>query len=70
MTCRLPSAPRLREQGRLGLLQMEAAAAIMRAIEERPARALGEQEYAAFKAALRRVARLQRQGQQHSPGAR
>ncbi len=34
-----------------GLLQMEAAASIMRAIEERLAEALGEQEYSAFKAA-------------------
>ncbi|EST19105.1 MarR family winged helix-turn-helix transcriptional regulator [Streptomyces roseochromogenus] len=42
-----------------GLLQMQAAASIMRAIEERHARALGDQEYAAFKTALRRVADLQ-----------
>ncbi|RPE39631.1 MarR family transcriptional regulator [Streptomyces sp. Ag109_O5-1] len=42
-----------------GLLQMEAAAAIMRTIEERHARALGGPEYAAFKAALRQVAELQ-----------
>ncbi|WP_245883477.1 MarR family winged helix-turn-helix transcriptional regulator [Streptomyces hyaluromycini] len=41
-----------------GLLQMAAAAAIMRSIEERHARALGEREYAAFKAALRSVAEL------------
>ncbi|MFJ4513547.1 MarR family winged helix-turn-helix transcriptional regulator [Streptomyces sp. NPDC088816] len=39
-----------------GLLQMEAAAAIMRTIEERHAKALGRQEYAAFKTALQRVA--------------
>ncbi|MFF7472957.1 hypothetical protein [Streptomyces sp. NPDC008092] len=37
---------------------MAAAAAVMRSIEERHARALGEQEYAAFKAALRTVAEL------------
>ncbi|MFJ9871078.1 MarR family winged helix-turn-helix transcriptional regulator [Streptomyces sp. NPDC101165] len=43
-----------------GLLQMEAAAAIMRTIEERHAQALGQQEYAAFKTALHRVADLQR----------
>ncbi|GAA0353920.1 MarR family winged helix-turn-helix transcriptional regulator [Streptomyces blastmyceticus] len=43
-----------------GLLQMEAAASIMRTIEERHAKALGEQEYAAFKTALHRVADLQR----------
>ncbi|GAB2724055.1 MarR family winged helix-turn-helix transcriptional regulator [Kitasatospora kifunensis] len=46
-----------------GLLQMEAAAAIMRAIEERHAEALGRQEYAAFKTALHRVAVLQREAQ-------
>ncbi|MFD8810311.1 MarR family winged helix-turn-helix transcriptional regulator [Streptomyces sp. NPDC059627] len=44
-----------------GMLQMEAAAAIMRAIEERHSEALGTQEYAAFKAALHRVAELQRE---------
>ncbi|MFJ5972756.1 MarR family winged helix-turn-helix transcriptional regulator [Streptomyces sp. NPDC093060] len=44
-----------------GLLQMEAAASIMRAIEERHAQALGEPEYAAFKTALHRVADLQRE---------
>ncbi|MFE2102591.1 MarR family winged helix-turn-helix transcriptional regulator [Streptomyces sp. NPDC059468] len=44
-----------------GLLQMEAAAAIVRTIEERHAQALGEQEYAAFKTALHRVADLQRE---------
>ncbi|MFJ6572508.1 MarR family winged helix-turn-helix transcriptional regulator [Streptomyces sp. NPDC091292] len=43
-----------------GLLQMEAAASIMRAIEERHAQALGAQEYATFKTTLRRVAELQR----------
>ncbi|MGW3508660.1 MarR family winged helix-turn-helix transcriptional regulator [Streptomyces sp. NPDC000994] len=42
-----------------GLLQMEAAASIIRTIEERHAKALGRQEYAAFKAALQRVADLQ-----------
>ncbi|MER5791139.1 MarR family winged helix-turn-helix transcriptional regulator [Streptomyces sp. NPDC001980] len=41
-----------------GLLQMAAAAAIMRSIEEGHAKALGEQEYATFKAALRSVAEL------------
>lgn len=39
---------------------MEAAASIMRAIEERHAEVLGKQEYAAFKTALHRVADLQR----------
>ncbi|MEU5208776.1 MarR family transcriptional regulator [Streptomyces sp. NPDC020742] len=43
-----------------GLLQMETAAAIMRTIEERHAKALGRQEYAAFKSALRCVVDLQR----------
>ncbi|MFI9047145.1 MarR family winged helix-turn-helix transcriptional regulator [Streptomyces sp. NPDC053427] len=43
-----------------GLLQMEAAASIMRTIEERHAKALGKQEYAALKAALQRVADLPR----------
>ncbi|WP_327064692.1 MarR family winged helix-turn-helix transcriptional regulator [Kitasatospora sp. NBC_01302] len=43
-----------------GLLQMAAATAIMRAIEDRHAKALGAQEYAAFKTALHRVAELQR----------
>ncbi len=43
-----------------GLLQMETAAAIMRTIEERHAKALGRPEYAAFKSALRCVADLQR----------
>ena len=43
-----------------GLLQMRAATSIMRKIEERHAEALGTQEYAAFRAALRRVAELQR----------
>ncbi|MFJ1748507.1 MarR family winged helix-turn-helix transcriptional regulator [Streptomyces sp. NPDC088116] len=42
-----------------GLLQMEAAASNMRTIEERHAKALGRQEYNAFKAALRQVAALQ-----------
>ncbi|MFJ4773838.1 MarR family winged helix-turn-helix transcriptional regulator [Streptomyces uncialis] len=42
-----------------GLLQMQAATSIMRKIEERHAKMLGEQEYNAFKAALRRVAALQ-----------
>jgi hypothetical protein len=44
-----------------GLLQMKAASSIMRKIEERHAEALGTQEYAAFKAVLRRVADLQRE---------
>ncbi|MCF3128966.1 MarR family winged helix-turn-helix transcriptional regulator [Streptomyces olivochromogenes] len=44
-----------------GLLQMEAATSIMRAIEERHANALGKREYAAFKTALHHVADLQRQ---------
>ncbi|MFF4285716.1 MarR family winged helix-turn-helix transcriptional regulator [Streptomyces sp. NPDC001633] len=44
-----------------GLLQMQAAASIMRAIEERHAQALGEPEYTAFKTALRQVADLQRE---------
>jgi DNA-binding MarR family transcriptional regulator len=44
-----------------GRLQMTAAAAIMRTIEERHAKALGKQEYAAVKTALHRVAELQRQ---------
>lgn len=39
---------------------METAAAIMRTIEERHAKALGRQEYAAFKSALRCVVDLQR----------
>ncbi|WEB45082.1 MarR family transcriptional regulator [Streptomyces yunnanensis] len=39
-----------------GLLQMEAAAAIMHTIEARHAKALGKHEYAAFKTALQRVA--------------
>ncbi len=43
-----------------GLLQMRAATSIMRKIEERHAEALGTQEYATFRAALRRVAELQR----------
>lgn len=46
-----------------GLLQMETATAIMRAIEERHARALGEQQYADFKGTLQRVAELQVQAQ-------
>ncbi|MFB7633897.1 MarR family winged helix-turn-helix transcriptional regulator [Streptomyces sp. NPDC056149] len=41
-----------------GLLQMEAAAAIMRTIEARHAKAMGRREYATFKSALRRVAGL------------
>lgn len=49
-----------------GLLQMEAAAAIMRTIEERHAKALGKQEYAAFKTALQRMADLQRKAQHNS----
>jgi DNA-binding MarR family transcriptional regulator len=55
-----------------GLLQMEAAAAIMRAIEERHAKALGKQEYAALKTALQRVADLQRKVQHDSqdPGTK
>ena len=44
-----------------GLLQMESATAIMRAIEERHAEELGTQEYAAFKRTLQRVAELQRE---------
>ncbi|PVE10018.1 MarR family winged helix-turn-helix transcriptional regulator [Streptomyces scopuliridis] len=44
-----------------GLLQMRAAASIMRAIEERHAQALGEPEYTAFKTALHQVADLQRE---------
>ncbi|MFF7756148.1 MarR family winged helix-turn-helix transcriptional regulator [Streptomyces sp. NPDC007971] len=48
-----------------GLLQMEAAASIMRTIEERHAKALGEQEYAALKTSLQRVADLQRKVQHH-----
>ncbi|QDY80423.1 MarR family winged helix-turn-helix transcriptional regulator [Streptomyces qinzhouensis] len=42
-----------------GLLQMETAAAIMRAIEERHAKSLGDEAYAAFKKALGQVARDQ-----------
>ncbi|MFF0451372.1 MarR family winged helix-turn-helix transcriptional regulator [Streptomyces sp. NPDC004609] len=42
-----------------GLLQMETAAAIMRAIEERHTKSLGEESYAAFKKALRQVAQNQ-----------
>jgi Transcriptional regulators len=53
-----------------GLFQMEAAASIMRAIEERHAKALGRQEYAAFKTALHRVADLQREIQPDSRDAR
>lgn len=53
-----------------GLFQMEAAVSIMRAIEERHAKALGRQEYAAFKTALRRVADLQREIQPDSRDAR
>ncbi|WP_373299949.1 MarR family winged helix-turn-helix transcriptional regulator [Streptomyces albospinus] len=55
-----------------GLLQMEAAASIMRTIEERHANALGAQEYATFKEALRRVVDLQREARPDSqaPGAR
>ncbi|MFD8001426.1 MarR family winged helix-turn-helix transcriptional regulator [Streptomyces mirabilis] len=53
-----------------GLLQMEAAVSIMRAIEERHAKELGQQEYAAFKTALHRVADLQREIQHDSRGAR
>ncbi|MEU2718079.1 MarR family transcriptional regulator [Streptomyces sp. NPDC007205] len=49
-----------------GLLQMEAAASIMRAIEERHAKALGKREYASFKMALQRVADLQRKAQRDS----
>ncbi|WP_274918726.1 MarR family winged helix-turn-helix transcriptional regulator [Streptomyces sp. WZ-12] len=41
-----------------GLLQMETAAAIMRTIEARHAKAMGRREYATFKSALRRVAGL------------
>lgn len=53
-----------------GLLQMEAAVSIMRTIEERHAKALGQQEYAAFKTALHRVADLQRKIQHDGQGAR
>ncbi|MFF4732194.1 MarR family winged helix-turn-helix transcriptional regulator [Streptomyces mirabilis] len=53
-----------------GLLQMEAAVSIMRTIEERHAKALGQQEYAAFKTALHRVADLQRETRHDSRGAR
>ncbi|GAB2451697.1 hypothetical protein GCM10027162_55970 [Streptomyces incanus] len=49
-----------------GLLQMEAAASIMRTIEERHAKALGKQEYATFKTALHRVADLQHEAQHDS----
>ncbi|MFE3068485.1 MarR family winged helix-turn-helix transcriptional regulator [Streptomyces sp. NPDC059247] len=42
-----------------GLLQMETATAIMRAIEERHAKTLGEEAYSAFKDALGQVARAQ-----------
>ncbi|BDM74715.1 hypothetical protein HEK616_82020 (plasmid) [Streptomyces nigrescens] len=49
-----------------GLLQMEAAASIMRTIEQRHANALGAQEYARFKEALRRVAGLQREARADS----
>ncbi|GAX56240.1 hypothetical protein [Streptomyces olivochromogenes] len=52
-----------------GLLQMEAAVSIMRTIEERHAKAAGQQGYAAFKAALHRVADLQRKIQHDSQGA-
>ncbi|MFF7749121.1 MarR family winged helix-turn-helix transcriptional regulator [Streptomyces sp. NPDC007971] len=50
-----------------GLLQMEAAAAIMRGIEERHAQALGREEYASFKAALHSVAELQREAGHATP---
>ncbi|MGW1892357.1 MarR family winged helix-turn-helix transcriptional regulator [Streptomyces sp. NPDC002004] len=54
-----------------GLLQMEAATSIMRTIEERHAKALGAHEYATFKAALHRVAALQRKAERDSqaPGS-
>ncbi|MGW6236494.1 MarR family winged helix-turn-helix transcriptional regulator [Streptomyces sp. NPDC055094] len=52
-----------------GLLQMEAATSIMRTIEERHARALGTQEYSAFKATLRRVAALQPETERGGRGA-
>ncbi|MFJ3904017.1 MarR family winged helix-turn-helix transcriptional regulator [Streptomyces sp. NPDC090025] len=42
-----------------GLLQMETATTIMRAIEERHAKALGEEAYATFKQALGQVAKAQ-----------
>ncbi|MFJ5264757.1 MarR family winged helix-turn-helix transcriptional regulator [Streptomyces sp. NPDC088387] len=42
-----------------GLLQMETATAIMRAIEDRHAKSLGDQPYATFKKALRQVAQAQ-----------
>lgn len=51
-----------------GLLQMAAATAIMRAIEERHAEALGKQEYAAFKTTLHRVAGLQHEAQRDRRG--
>ena len=51
-----------------GLLQMEAAASIMRTIEGRHAEALGTREYAAFKAVLQRVADLQHEaGETRTP---
>ncbi|MER6566899.1 MarR family winged helix-turn-helix transcriptional regulator [Streptomyces sp. NPDC001093] len=55
-----------------GLLQMEAAASIMRTIEERHASALGTQEYATFKKALLRVAEFQREVEHdhQAPGRR
>ncbi|MEU2744093.1 hypothetical protein ABZ656_54980 [Streptomyces sp. NPDC007095] len=40
----------------------------MRTIEERHAKALGKQEYAAFKTALHRVADLQREVQHDNRG--
>ncbi|MEU6192563.1 IS5 family transposase [Streptomyces sp. NPDC047061] len=51
-----------------GLLQMAAAAAIMRSIEERHARALGEAQYATFKAALHSVAELPPESPHDTPG--
>ncbi|MGW7752525.1 MarR family winged helix-turn-helix transcriptional regulator [Streptomyces violaceusniger] len=52
-----------------GLLQMEAAARIMRTIEEHRAKALGEREYATFKSALQRVADFQPKARYDRRGA-
>ncbi|WP_405791925.1 hypothetical protein [Streptomyces sp. NBC_01506] len=49
---------------------MDAATSIMRTIEERHAKALGKQEYDAFKATLHRVAALQQGTEHNSEGAR
>jgi DNA-binding MarR family transcriptional regulator len=52
-----------------GRLQMQAADAVMRTIEERHADRLGGEQYAAFKGAFRRVVELQRIEAEKATGA-